>query len=33
VHLPKGHYRFRLVAINAAGTSAWSSMSRVVKAR
>ena len=33
VRLAKGQYRFRLVAINAAGTSAWSSTSRVVQAR
>jgi hypothetical protein len=33
VRLEKGHYRFRLVAINAVGTSAWSSTSRVVEAR
>jgi hypothetical protein len=31
--LAKGRYRFRLVATNAVGTSAWSSTSRVVKAR
>ncbi len=33
VHLAKGPYRFRLVALNAVGTSAWSSLSRIVDAR
>ena len=33
VHLPKGPFRFRLVALNAVGTSPWSSLSRVVDAR
>ncbi len=33
VRLAKGKYRFRLVAINAVGTSRWSSTSRIVKAR
>jgi hypothetical protein len=33
VRLAKGRYRFRLVAINAVGTSTWSSTSRIVQAR